>query len=140
MEETVVRVWKQRLIVPGLVVVLVSPVFAPRPGPDQVTPQNYARTCDGMTREEVETILGPPGDYRTGPTEQNEGVTIQAAWAWMRYPRAEIWESDSGACFVAFSPTGRMEVSQFLVRKKVQQGPLADLLWRAKRQWHRWFP
>jgi hypothetical protein len=24
--------------------------------------------------------------------------------------------------------------------KRVEQGPLANLLWRAKRQWHRWFP
>jgi hypothetical protein len=47
--------------------VAVRPIFFPPTNP-RITRENVGRIKEGMTREEVEAILGPAGDYRTGPT------------------------------------------------------------------------
>jgi hypothetical protein len=31
--------------------------------------ENFSRLRDGMTRADVETIFGPPGDHSNGPTQ-----------------------------------------------------------------------
>jgi hypothetical protein len=41
------------------------------PRADRLARENYERVRRGMSRPEVEAILGPPGDYRTGPTWVN---------------------------------------------------------------------
>jgi hypothetical protein len=50
-----------------------------------------------------------------------------------------MWLGDEGDIFVWFR---REAVSShgMLASSKVDQTSLGNLLWRAKRQWHRWFP
>jgi hypothetical protein len=42
--------------------------------PSRITLENCNRIREGMSRAEVEAILGPPGDYRTGPGETGHGM------------------------------------------------------------------
>jgi hypothetical protein len=53
----------------GLAVVAAVGVFVagPSPEPSLVTRENFDRIKGGMSRVDVAAILGPPGDYRTGP-------------------------------------------------------------------------
>jgi hypothetical protein len=50
-----------------LLVVAARLVLLPPANP-RITEANFQRIKAGMRREEVEAILGRPGDYRTGPT------------------------------------------------------------------------
>src|SRR5262245_31156651 len=61
------RLW----VLVGLAAVLlaVGAFMAGPPPPDRVTRANFDRVWEGMSRAEVEAILGPPGDYTTGPGE-----------------------------------------------------------------------
>jgi hypothetical protein len=63
------RRWKL-LAALGLAVVVAAGSFLwLRPNPAlRITRENCDRIRAGMTRAEVEAILGPPGDYTTGPT------------------------------------------------------------------------
>jgi hypothetical protein len=38
------------------------------PWPGRIAKRNFTQSAEGMRRAEVEAILGPPGDYTTGPT------------------------------------------------------------------------
>jgi outer membrane protein assembly factor BamE (lipoprotein component of BamABCDE complex) len=54
----------------GLVVALFATVVLLLwPRPDLITRENIERIREGMSREEMEAILGAPGDYRTRPAE-----------------------------------------------------------------------
>jgi hypothetical protein len=52
----------------GLVVALLTAgAFVAWPRPDRITRENFDRIQLEMGQAEVEAILGPPGDYTTGP-------------------------------------------------------------------------
>jgi hypothetical protein len=133
------------VVLAGLAVVVAVGVILLWPRADRVTRENYDRIHEGMSRAEVEAILGPPGDYRNGPTN-----TWFATWVAPDAPVA--WQGDRGSIFVYrkggdpfFADTepddpDSVSSASFVQVQRVRQGPLEDLLWRAKRQWHRWFP
>jgi hypothetical protein len=50
------------------------------------------------------------------------------------------WLTDTGWYTVTFDDDGKVETRGFGSGTRVTQGPLDNLIWRAKRQWHRWFP
>ena len=52
----------------AVAIVLAAAFVLRSPRADRITPENYARVQPGMTRAEVEAILGPPGDFRKGPS------------------------------------------------------------------------
>jgi hypothetical protein len=52
----------------ALAVPVVIALFVFWPHPDRLNMENFDRITAGMTGKELEEILGPPGDYRTGPT------------------------------------------------------------------------
>jgi hypothetical protein len=135
--------------------------------PSRITEENLARISQGMTREEVVSILGPPGDYRSGPTEYppfnwtdfrpnvdssqlglpdvHSGSFHQIENAGVIEGTPEKWRGDSGDILIHFAPSGVSATSGvtgsvFLPTEKVSQSPLENLLWRAKRQWQKWFP
>lgn len=67
--------------------------------------QNFDRIQEGMTRAEVETLLGcPPGDHTTGPVEfdsDDMGILIIALD--MRQGRwLKEWDGDQGNIMVSF--------------------------------------
>jgi hypothetical protein len=140
------------LVLAGLAVVVAAGVVVlwPRPEPDRVTwayfvtLENCRRCGRGMTCKEVEAILGPPGDYSTGPTSDpispfRQVRTFDDGMPWPQLTPTE-WKGDKAIVVVFFDATGNAIESQFAAVYKRDQHPLDNLLWRAKRQWRRWFP
>ena len=132
---------RRKLIV--VLVVVVFGAFVLLPGPGRITPVNYARIQPGMSRAEVEAILGPPGDYRTRDSEQDTDLDLSdmAIVGSIDLHQAYIWASDQAVVLAAFDETEKF-VGGGCVKPSgiVHKGPLDNLLWRAKRLWQRWFP
>ena len=51
----------------------------------------------------------------------------------------EVWFGNEGYIQVEFQNEAVVDKTFEHTRKKVQS-PLANLLWRAKRQWRKWYP
>jgi hypothetical protein len=138
------RRWKLLVALAGpAVAVAVGVVVLWPTQPNRITQENCDRIKKGMSRAEVETILGPPGDYRTGP---GQGVLawdpiLDGTTRLNECTNRSNWAGDTGWVSVEFdNGDGTVRASEFIESKRIAQGPLENLLWRAKRQWHRWFP
>jgi hypothetical protein len=107
-----------------------------------------------MSRAEVEAILGPPGDYRTGPVDYDGGFVplkitpitnggLPPSALPIGYSSGEDiarWTGDSAYIAVLFNRDGRVGGWYVVPTSNAVQSPLANLLWRLGRQWRRWFP
>ena len=138
----------------GLAVAVAAGLVVLWPRPERITPENYARVRTGMSRTQVEEILGLPGDYRTGPGATNLGRDV-IMWvidpdvhpyppsSWSKIDEGPhswgYWLGDSFQISVAIDDSGHVQEMHGFPRRAVQ-GAVANFLWRAKRQWHRWFP
>jgi hypothetical protein len=134
------------------------------PQPSLVTLPNFCRVREGMSRAEVEAILGPPGDYRTVPTtDASEPQIFDDIDVWACYlfrqkrdcsesadPPA-FWFGDDGYVWINFESghVPNLEIESygrssrtrgFQKCNKQKRGPLHNLLWRAKCLWRRRFP
>jgi hypothetical protein len=134
------------VLVVGLAALVAVAMLVLWPRPDRITRENYERIKEGMSRAEVESLLGAPGDYRTGPVgyqtaEYKEAVGRPASIS-LRGTKPALWLGDRGLVEVAFGQDGRALDSEsgFYRGVKLAQDPLDNLLWRAERQWRRWFP
>jgi hypothetical protein len=131
--------------------VLAGGAFVLWPRTDRLTRENFDRIKEGMSFAQVEAILGPPGDYTTAPELKKKlnlaeykncyadrdclgGVETLDSMD----PLA-CWESDSVQVFISF-PQGIVSTKDFFVTSREQQTPAENLLWRAKREWRKWFP
>jgi hypothetical protein len=131
--------WVLALAGLGVVIVAGAVVLWPHP-PSRITRENFDRIKVGMSRPEVEAILGPPGDYRMGPTLYFlDVISPKGSLPFLIHNPADRWESEIGAIDVFFGPTG-VTASVYAHGVKVGRSAFDDLLWRLKRQWHRWFP
>jgi hypothetical protein len=130
---------------------LAGGAFVRAPRSDRITRENWERINADMSRAELEAILGPPGDYTTGPTElvgnvghvegtgysgPSRGIVTTALaeadlerWIWYGDAGEICVDRWSGGCMKTFHP-----------ERRVDQGPLDNLLWRIQRQWRKWFP
>jgi hypothetical protein len=123
--------------------------------PNRITQENCDRIAKGIRLAEVEAILGPAGDYRTGLGESAfEGGCwiddVDGSWpAWSVLPsgsetgemrKCATWVNDTGIIGIDFDCSDAVLARSFYTRRKVEQSTLDNLLWRLKRQWHRWFP
>ena len=133
---------------PGVTLIAVEGfVYWPLPQTDGITRENFRRIQLGMSQAKVEAILGPPGEYRSGPVKYElltpvKGNEDQLSTSFEGQGQS-IWMSDQALVGMEFERTGRVIGGPSLVRlagKKEPQGQSDNLLWRAKRQWHRWFP
>jgi hypothetical protein len=136
------RKWKLLVVLAGLAVVTAAGVVV-WPRPNRVTAENVERLRVGMTRNEVEAIIGLPGDHST----QETVVMPMTSTSWTdvigetnRNERKDRWIGDDTWVDVAFDKTGQVTWMQLGKRNVVDHGLFGNLLWRAKRQWHRWFP
>jgi hypothetical protein len=147
----------------GLVPIAVGAfVLWPR-SQSRVTEESFSRVKKGMTFAEVEALLGPWGNYRTGPT------TDGTAYLWSPsgrcppgMPSTDLpdgslglgWELDTAEVVVWVKPPddlgpeafdsdrfASLEVisARYSNMKLVEQTFLDNLLWRAS-QWRKWFP
>jgi hypothetical protein len=129
-------------LVGGLVLVVLAVVgFVAWRQPLPVTADSCAQVRQGMSRAEVESLLGPPGDYTTGPV-----LSIPLDWQiWGvksdgglgRLPTLQ-WHGDAGTIFIAFG-SNKVVNKHFEPAQLQHQSLLENLLWRAERQWRRWF-
>jgi hypothetical protein len=120
-------------VVARVAVLVAVGAFILWPRPDRATQENFNRIQPGMSRAEVEAILGPPGDYRSGYTHDYE---TRAS-----LPDDLIWETDHVIIVVYFKASGRVRFQRIqLVSLRESSDPLDNLRWRAKRQWRKWFP
>jgi hypothetical protein len=94
------------------------PLVLPRHCP--VNRAAYERIEKEMTRAEVEAILGgPPGDYRTRPGFDVEGLL---------HPGRAPWFGDDGFIMVIFRPGGGVQETKFFDVGHGSYG-LVDFLW-----------
>jgi hypothetical protein len=112
-------------------------VLWPRP---RVTKESYERIKLGMTRGEVEAVLGgPPGDYTNGPTragrlEPEEEIAHDVSWPGGSYePWGEWWEGDTADVMVRFSPSGLAVWKRCRQREREEQTTSEKILWRLRR-------
>jgi hypothetical protein len=130
----------------ALAVVVAVGTFTLWPRPHRFTREDCRRVREGMTRAEVEALLGPPGDYRTGPVDYDGGfVPLKITPLTMPQitPLSEDivrWTGDSAYIAVLFDSAGCVQTWYVVPTSKTAQSPLGALLWRAERQWRRWFP
>jgi hypothetical protein len=108
------------------------------PGPSQVTKENAERIKKGMSRAEVEEILGgPAGDYRTVPTKPSHCVL--RSFPQLSFGIAE-WVGNDGTVFVEFdSKSGEVTWSGFTLEKAEPVSALDLARWRLSRWWERMF-
>jgi hypothetical protein len=123
-----------------LVTALALILFLPRQ--PRITETNLNRVRPGMTRPEVEAILGgPPGFYAGGPTlllpdECHRVISDEIVPDSM----LERWWGDDGALSVTFNPSGRVIGSQWCRCKRIELGLVGWLRWRFAVEWERCFP
>jgi hypothetical protein len=93
-----------------LLVVAAKPILFPAGNP-RLTQENFDRIKEGMSREEVEAILGPPGDYCTAPAQivpspgsPEPWQVWQRHWDWRSIPTRSslIWVGDRESITVWF--------------------------------------
>jgi hypothetical protein len=151
------------------VAILLGLFMASRPETDPadaVGPAIYRQIACGMERSAVwESVGFPPGDYdpdavgrplsmgpfgetvghwgidaendleqgrRVARTTDGEEVTLDR-WNGRRYCIHVVFDRDGKAA-------GCTLYRPFPDADRAEQSPLANLLWRAKRQWRKWFP
>ncbi len=141
------REWDLRWAVAGLAALAGAAMFALWPPTPRVTQENFGRIKPGMTRTEVEAILGSPGDYRTEPTF--DPVPASPARSVWRAARGEwappgttaaVWRGNGGVVVVFLDRCDTVQEAEYGQVYAVQQAPLEKLFWQAERQWRRWFP
>ncbi len=137
------RAWHLVLLLtlPGAILVCVMLYGSP----DRVTRENGVRVGPDMTVAAVRSVLGPPGDYTTGPvrpdgapkfaTKTPDGPVMLIKEGW----RVEDWNSDSAIIWVMYDEYGIVKCRMMTPAMKEQQSIFDNLAWRAKRQWRKWF-
>jgi hypothetical protein len=111
------------LFVVGLAALLVWPQ------PDQVTQENFDRIRKGMNRAEVESILGPPGDYRF--------TRMQCLPSFKQRAIELDWYTDTASVNVCLDESHGVVEMRFYEPYGGEAGYLDALLYRAKRRWQR---
>jgi hypothetical protein len=148
--------WRQKLLVVLLaeLAVVLAGAVGMSPRTEKVSWDNYDRVRKAVmkawpaapgspprwyfdtTREKVEAALGPPGDYRTGPTAN----VAQYAPAAVQGCTTFKWQGDRITIYIQMTKGGEVFDMQATPAFPVDNNPVESVLWRAKRQWHRWFP
>lgn len=102
----------------------------------------YYRVGPRMTLEQVEAILGKPGDYRTG-LRSLEPVNVQVPSAVFQNdrapPRVEAWHGDYVSFVVYFDSTGRSFRKAIVPAARSRPSTLEYLISRARRTWNGFF-
>jgi hypothetical protein len=131
---------KLLVVLAGLAVVVAvgAVVLWPRGEPDRITQANFDRIHEGMTRAEVETLLGPPNLTWAGLNnlQEEDFEPIPAIQPWGQ--ETHLSPDEENFCF-RLGNAGAMAVA-FEDDRAVWKAwrPHAGPLTRLRRQWHRW--
>jgi hypothetical protein len=127
------------------VLVAVGMLFVLWPRQDRITQENLYRIYEGMnrpegmSRPEVEAILGPPGDYTSRPTIS--GVNLHTRATEPGSP--QYWGGDHFTIAVAFTSQDKKVagISGWrAVVSNADQTALDNFIWRIERRWQECFP
>jgi hypothetical protein len=128
----------------GLAVLVAAALWPRTPRGERISRDNFGRLRIGMGRAEVEAILGPPGDYRTGPVRQTKLMIClhndAPASNGPEPPDPVCWATDTERIEVTFDPHDTVVAADFAPTIPEPLAPLDNLQWHAKRQWRKWFP
>jgi hypothetical protein len=130
----------------GLAVVVAAGAVVLWPQTARCTDENFDRLGVGMTVAEVQAILGTSGDHTTGPLDWRvkEGEPPIRQFGEMALedvpPATVLWLDDGGVVTVDFDQSGRACLGSYNKAESMPQSIFDNLIWRARRQWHRWFP
>jgi hypothetical protein len=115
--------------------------------PSRVTWENYNRIRAGMDRAEVIAILGPPGDYTTGPviaygrvSEVLVGKVYRNQIDYHGGPqraRNDVWVTDSVIIVVTVDIQSDKVLDRLGLRAERQTQNMLEWL---RRLWRKWFP
>jgi hypothetical protein len=122
-------------------------ILWPRPK-HLITTEMFDRIKFGMSRAEVEAILGHPGDYATGPLEVDDKSAkpfivgfVPLADSYELDDMVQVqWVCDIGTVDVFFEDPGGAQCSCFFPFRKMKLSPLDNLIWRANRYWRNSYP
>ena len=109
--------------------------------PSNLTWDKFARLRKGMTLAEVQEVLGPPGDYCARRPRYDVTDVLESKSRLKQAGReVEVWLYDDAVLTIDFNSDG----NAFSIQADSMPTPTANafdsLVWRLKRQWHRWFP
>src|SRR5262245_5961030 len=92
----------------ALVSLFGAAAFVLRPQPSRITREDFDRIAPPMSRAEVYALLGPPGDYTTGPVTWGKGL----GHSWTdemrldKYSGYDNWNTDALFIRVYYDATG----------------------------------
>jgi hypothetical protein len=127
--------WHPAVAVVSLLVLLgvgVRQVFFLETNP-RITKANFAQIKAGMSRAEVEAILGPPGDYRTGPTVCLYSLRLPTDPPPPANSLRLQWRGDDTEIWLWVDPQGVVLDRSSSPMLLCQSGTMDWLTWR----WHR---
>jgi hypothetical protein len=123
------------VVLAGLAVVVTVGAWLLWPQPDRITKGNVNRIGKGMSRAQVEAILGSPGDYAGGPTRT-------VPWNPVVNSQEDLveWWTDTGRATVAFDRQSQVVVwVVYFPCSRIPQGALENLMWRIERLQYNWY-
>ncbi len=143
--------WRWVMVTLAVGLIVGPPLWAAMSRPPrfmQISLDDLLAECEPKerrpTRQELESRLGPPGDYRTGPTQRaadNVFFPLDSDYAqWGEPAYVLTWESDTRRLQFHFDAGNGLVAIESRFNVRVDQSPLENLVWRVKRQWRRWFP
>jgi hypothetical protein len=94
---------------------------------NDVTGTSIAKIHPGLSRTEVEAIIGPPGDYRSGPTAY---IVWDGPPDGYRNSREELWWFDFATFVASFDESDTLNRRYCFPAKKEQLNILDNLHWR----------
>jgi hypothetical protein len=102
-----------------------------RPDGPSVSWRNYCRIQPGMTRAEVEELLGgPAGGYCTEWTELELDLSLPPP-----PDDGEMWSADDGGIIVMFDRSGRVQAHGWVRSKYGTKWSIRRFVWRLDRWW-----
>jgi hypothetical protein len=114
---------RKRLALPAAALVALVAVgwFVLWLRPGRITRENFDRIRVGMPRADVEALLGPPGNYLTGPVADSPQV-------WGDPARVSLpgvsWRSDDGIISIKFNYSGKVVEKLFVPVVRLEKEPV----------------
>jgi hypothetical protein len=120
---------------------IASSCVTPEPTGGALRANLHRIATNGVSSQsELVSILGPPGDYTTAPTSiTGFGESVSVPYDHLLGLPVDYWKTDTVEITILVTKDGCADLMLWTVNKS-PQGTLENYVWRAKRQWRRWFP